>query len=360
MTLRKKNKKKALLIVSSLLPGGAERVTLSLAEYLMANDYEVHLFVARIRIAGRDAYSVPDGIAVHYVGRGTENKYTRALLNIICFKILVSMVRPKWIISLGAQYKLVKLSGCLGKRNVLLSERNWPKLFYGANELDGVTKIYEKATKVVFQTQEARDCFPTLSNDKCIVIPNAVRDSLPAWTGCNSRTVAYVGRLTSQKNPKLLIEAFSIFSKRHEFWCLDIYGNGPMREELKKEVQNLGLEDSVTFYGNVQDVCERVSRSAIYVSTSNYEGISNSLLEAASMGVPIVSTDCAGGGARMIVKDGKTGFLVPCGDASAVAGAMAKLADDSSLSSQVSKNLMLDSKRFFPDTIYSKWREILS
>ena len=65
-----------------------------------------------------------------------------------------------------------------------------------------------------------------------------------------------------------------------------------------------------------------------YVLSSDYEGISNSMLEAMALGLPVIATDCPIGGSRMYIRDGVNGLLVPVGDAGALAGAMGKLADD--------------------------------
>lgn len=69
----------------------------------------------------------------------------------------------------------------------------------------------------------------------------------------------------------------------------------------------------------------------MYVLSSDYEGISNSMLEAMALGIPVVATDCPIGGSRMYIKDGVNGFLVPVGDAEALAGAMGRLADEPAL-----------------------------
>lgn len=349
-----------LIIVSSLLPGGAERVSLSLAEHLLANGFEPHLFVARINAGDGKTYSIPEGVSAHYVQRWTEKSALRRVLNLFYLRKLIKGLKPAWIVSLGAQYGLLNLAGCFGKTKVLLSERNYPRLFYSERELVEISAYYGKATKVVFQTRSARECFPNLSDEKCLIIPNAAREDLPTWSGANSRSIAFVGRLASQKNPTLLIDSFGLFSKKHPGWTLDIYGDGPMRGELLVEAQRLGISKSVVFHGNVRDVCERVAHSAMYVSTSDYEGISNSLLEAAAMGVPIVATDCAGGGARAVVADGETGYLVPCGDAPAVSASMERIANDAIRTAEISKNALQASKLYSPDSIYGKWLEALS
>lgn len=349
-----------ILVVSSLLPGGAERVTLGLAEYLRDVGHEPHLFVARTFDSVQGLYVVPDGIPVHRISHGGGNALLRPLLNSVLLRSLVRNVKPDWIISLGAQYKTLALAGCFNKTKILLSERNYPRTFYTKSELEKVSVYYEMADKVVFQTEDERNCFRNLDRGKTAIIPNAVRQDLPCWTGEESRSVAFVGRLVEQKNPMLLIEAFRRFKQTHREWKLDLYGDGPMRDELLRAVHESDLDDSVVFHGNVTAVTEKVSVSGMYVSTSNFEGISNSMLESIAMGVPSVCTDCAGGGARLAIQDGVNGLLIRCGDAVGLAEAMASIADDKEFARRLGKTAHDSARRFAPSSVYPLWVEALS
>lgn len=78
----------------------------------------------------------------------------------------------------------------------------------------------------------------------------------------------------------------------------------------------------------------------MFVSSSSFEGLSNSMLEAMAIGLPTICTDCPCGGARMIIINGVNGILVPNGDKDALAQAMAQVADDSKLAAYLSKNAM--------------------
>lgn len=352
--------KKVLLVVSSLLPGGAERVTLAIASYFHSFGLDPHLFIARPLPDKQESYAIPDGITVHYARFGTECDFIRPLVNSLLLRRVVRKIKPGWIVSLGAQYKTMRLAGCFEQNNTLLSERNYPKSFYSDHEYHEAQRCYEMATKVVFQTEAARNCFPSLDDKKCLIIPNAAPEGLPHWTGRDSKRVSFVGRLASQKNPKLLIEAFSMFYEKHRDWHLDIYGDGPLKGEIVELVAALGLTPVVSFHGNVGDAYKRVSKSGLYVSTSDYEGISNSLLEAIAMGVPVVCTDCAGGGASTVVSDDESGLLVPCGNAVEAAMAMSRIADDASLAARLSTAALSKAKAFSPSAIYPQWIKAIS
>lgn len=350
---------RVLMVMSSLLPGGAERVTLDLAAHLVAKGHEVHLLIARQTRRTPSVYSVPQGVTCHRIMWGAEAKLVRAIANMLLLKRLLYMLSPDWVISLGAQYRLISICGALDSCKVLLSERNYPPEWYADKEMLFVREIYKRATRVVFQTVDAARCFPDLPQDKVRIIPNAIRFGNIRWRGIDSKNISFVGRLIEQKNPSMLFRAFSLFHVNHPDYCLHIYGDGPLGEQMRSLSRDLGIGESVVFHGHVANVESELSTSRMYVSTSNFEGISNSMLEALAIGVPTICTDCAGGGARLAINDGINGLLVPCEDAQLLAEAMGLVADSSELAARLSMNAIESSQRFSEDKVYSLWEEAL-
>lgn len=350
---------RVLMLISSLHAGGAERVTIDLASYLASRGHEVHLMIARRSNRTPEVYLLPRGVSCHWARWGVENKVSRQVANYLLLKKLLHKLDPDWIMSLGAQYRLMSISGVFDSYKVLLSERNYPPKRYLGGELGFIKEVYGRATKVVFQTEEIAECFPDLPHDKVRVIPNAIRFGNVRWKGCDSKKVAFVGRLVEQKNPEMLLRAFSLFHAEHPDYRLHIYGDGPLGEKMKELSRALGTGETVVFHGQVTGVDEELSTSHMYVSTSNFEGISNSMLEALAMGVPAVCTDCAGGGARLAIDDGVNGLLVPCGDARALAAAMDRIAGSTELADSLSAHAVESSRRFSEDRIYPLWEEAL-
>ena len=92
--------------------------------------------------------------------------------------------------------------------------------------------------------------------------------------------------------------------------------------------EELGMRRRVMFRGFSSHVLADIRTAAMYVLSSDYEGISNSMLEAMALGLPVIATDCPIGGSRMYIRDGVNGLLVPVGDEEALARAMERLADE--------------------------------
>ena len=103
------------------------------------------------------------------------------------------------------------------------------------------------------------------------------------------------------------------------------YRDGVFAEELQLYIDNHKLRERVSLKGFSNNIYAVMNRAALYVSSSDFEGMSNTMLEAMAMGVPTIATDCPIGGAKAVIQDGKNGILVPVGDVKHMAAAIEKL-----------------------------------
>ncbi len=132
-----------------------------------------------------------------------------------------------------------------------------------------------------------------------------------------------VGTLYEVKNYTYLIDCFNELGKKVENVSLVILGDGPLKENLQKQVKDLGIVDKVQFVGAVSNVKNYLLSADIFVSSSHYEGLPLSMLEAMASGLPIVANDV--GGIKDILIDGFNGYLVPYGDKEKYVTALEKL-----------------------------------
>ena len=135
--------------------------------------------------------------------------------------------------------------------------------------------------------------------------------------------IVTAGRLAPEKAQHVLIDALAQLREREVDARLAILGEGPERERLERRIAELGLEAQVHMPGWADNPYAWMAHSALCVLPSEFEGLPNTLIEAMACGCPVVATDCPGG-TREILADGAHGRLVPVGDASALAGAMAQ------------------------------------
>jgi glycosyltransferase involved in cell wall biosynthesis len=136
----------------------------------------------------------------------------------------------------------------------------------------------------------------------------------------SSPLILAVGSLTVLKDFPTLIRAFSIVRSRQE--CrLAILGEGPDRRDLECLVTELGLQKDVYLPGFVNNPFAWMRAAAVLVCSSLTEGCPNALMQALACGIPVVSTDCAGGCSE-VLEGGRWGRLVPVGDADAMAASI--------------------------------------
>lgn len=140
------------------------------------------------------------------------------------------------------------------------------------------------------------------------------------------RRLAIVGRLIPIKGHEVLLRALASLRDDMPETILDVVGDGPLEAELRTTVARLGLDGGVRFNGRVSPVGPAFERAGLVVVPSFGEGFGMVALEAMERGRPVVAS--AVGGLPEIVEDGRTGLLVPPGDAHALAHAIRELVSD--------------------------------
>lgn len=141
--------------------------------------------------------------------------------------------------------------------------------------------------------------------------------------------VGIVGRLSREKDHRMFLEAMRLVREAVPSVAAVVVGTGHERSRLEKESERLGLAPVVTFLGARADVGALMACLDVLVLTSRSEGLPVVLLEGQVLGVPVVTTDA--GGAREVVRDGETGFVVPCGDSGRLASRIVQLLGDERL-----------------------------
>ncbi|MFO7652369.1 MAG: glycosyltransferase [Candidatus Krumholzibacteriia bacterium] len=134
------------------------------------------------------------------------------------------------------------------------------------------------------------------------------------------------GRLTAQKDFAALVASAAGLARSGRRFRLVIAGEGELRGDLERRVQELGLADVVTLPGNLGDLDQQMLAADVFVLSSRWEGLPLVLLEAMASGLPVVCTRIAGVGD--LVEEGGAGLVVPPGDAAALAAAIGSLLDD--------------------------------
>ena len=174
------------------------------------------------------------------------------------------------------------------------------------------------------------------------------------------KVIAFAGRFeTVQKRQDIMLEVMKLVLEKHADYKLAFYGDGKDEDDIKMLASKIVIEDNVEFKGVSDNLVKDISKCEIYVLTSDYEGIPNTLLEAMTIGMPCVSTDCSPGGARMLIDNGINGTLVPCGDVTAIADAINFYIENKDIAEKHGKEAVKIKDKFSYDGIMEKWEKYI-
>lgn len=350
---------KVLVICNDMQNGGVERVLSVLSNYLAEKGHNVRILAIR---TGNISYTISNKVEYDFLPlRAVEKNET--IKQEICMEVqlfkYMKKYKPDVMIGFDDSIivRTVPIAWSLGIRTVV-SERIDPSIY---GKLMHIVRqfAYDLATHVVFQTPDAQAYFPRRTQRKSVVIPNPLTENLPHRGEKTNKDILMACRIRPQKNIAMAIKAFAKFWPEHQDYRLVVYGEGELLDDMKRLALELGVENNVSFPGHVDDIHERMSVCAMYLSSSDYEGISNSMLEALAIGAPCICTDCPVGGARMFIKNNENGLLVPVGDDIAMADAMSKIAADETFANKLSKNSVLVRDLLSPNRICPRWEILL-
>ena len=313
---------KIMFIIDHFGNGGAERVVSVLSDELVRKGVSVDVVVN----FDEKNYELNDNAKYLVTECRHKSSVLRRIDRLVSLRKIIKDEAPDYIFSFGYFMNLYTIAACVGRKRkgVIISERTDPNSEPSKKVLRGIRNlIYRKCNVLVCQTEDAKAYFSAALQKKAVVIPNPVKSGLPL-RDCNfqNKTIVNACRLESQKNLPLLIKSFKRVHDTHPDYSLVIYGDGTQRKELEDIIQGLQLNDAVALPGFSKNLHEAMKDCCMFVSSSDYEGISNSMLEAMAMGMPVICTDCPIGGARMVIRNRENGLLVPIKDEEALVQAM--------------------------------------
>lgn len=306
------NKKPVVAIfMYSMAGGGAERVVSYLLPFLKNHGVDLVLVLMNKTIQ----YDLPKDIRIAYLEKSKANehgilkilklpvlayKYGRLLKRLHITHSLSMLTRPCYVNVMARWFTKHQFE-------LIISERNYPSLLYGYGDLQSkinkrlIKWLYPKADKVITNARaSAEDLIQNFDVDegKTRVIYNpmdldkisGIQPLSDFFDPAYFNTVS-VGRLQTQKNQKVLIEAVEPFQKVR----LYILGEGELRKELEATIKEKGLENRVFLLGFDANPYKYLKSADLFIFGSNHEGFPNVLLEAMACGLPILTTNCKSG-----------------------------------------------------------------
>ena len=367
---------KITFVTSTLTSGGAERVISLLANNFAERGYEVEMIA--LTSISPDYYTLNPKVRFIHADKVSKGGLLGELW---WFRRHIKKEKPDVVIAfMEAVYEFVLLALLGTKVPVISSERKDPAT------LGSLRKILRwmllpTATAHVVQTQHIKNYYSKRIQKKTHIIYNPVNekvfqvkgDGLKVKEGVEVKEerlnrIISVGRLYPQKNQKMMIEAFAKIAPKFPEWSLVIYGEGPERDFLESLVSSLfakthqqavkiQVSSRISLPGRCETVIEEVAKSKVFCLSSDYEGMSNAMIEALCVGTPVISTIVSG--TDELIQDGVNGLLVNIGDTEGLAQAFEKLLSNQELREKIGKEGQKLATKFKTDTIVDQWENLV-
>lgn len=339
--------------------GGASKMMVWTANMLAGRDHDVTFIVFRDDTL---LQSVSNKVKVEYLKLEPLSGNGKGIFNTI-FKMRKYIRSNKFDLAIAflipTQLRLAL--ACKGlKTRLLFSHRGDPYQPQPGMFSKVTNWAFRQADHYVFQTEEAQKFFSNRIQEHGRVIPNPIKPLIRTTERDNNveKRIVSVARLDiKQKRQDLLIEAFNIISPDFPDYILELYGDGPDEEKLRELAQS---NPRIRFMGKTSDVISAIQNAALHVLSSDFEGIPNALLEAMSLGVPSVSTDCSPGGARLLINSYENGIITPRGDAKQLAEAMRFMLENPEKAEAMGRKGMDVNERFSEAAIARQWLDLIS
>lgn len=355
--------------------GGIERVTTTKANYWTEQGHEVHIITTDQGDAPL-AFQLDERVQHHDIGMDYEQdnrlgrwermRALRAKRTIHRDRLssLLCAIRADIVVSTFFQEapilptiqdgskKILELHSSMYRRVFMYPASARLLRLYGYYRIWQDKRLARQYDRFVVLTHEDRGYWGEIPGIE--TIPNPLPFTTDTPSECLSPRVLAVGRYEYEKNFSTLIDLWAGIASRHPEWTLEILGNGPLRPQLEAQVHTLGLEGRVLLSRFDTDVQAHYRSASAITLLSEYEGLPMVLLEAQAMGLPIVAYTCKTG-PRDIVTDASDGYLVPAGDASALAERLEYLITNPTQRIAFGKAAQASAQRFALPTIMHRW-----
>ena len=359
--VEKNEQKKIAFYIGSLRKGGAERVFVNLADYFQKEGYRV-LMVTQYQ--KEEEYDLPDGVERILSDIGEEKVSPSRVVN---FFRRLNKLHVIW-----KEHKPDLVLSCIGKNNFMAVVTTMGTKTRAVVSVVGEAKeeypskgmrmladfLFSRAAGVILQTERSRSFFCKKAGAKAVILPNSLNPVFirPRYEGVREKRIVSVGRMDANKNHEMQLRAFAALKDKYPEYTLVIYGDGELRPHIEETAAALGIKERVELPGVVQDVAARIGRASLFLLTSYSEGVSNALIEALALGLPVIATDVPSGGTEELMEDDVNGLIIPAGEQAALERAMDRLLGDPACADRLGREAARIQQKLAPERVNPLWK----
>ncbi|RNL82353.1 glycosyltransferase family 4 protein [Halostreptopolyspora alba] len=224
-----------------------------------------------------------------------------------------------------------------------------------------IRRRYPRLDGLVVLTDSDRDMFADFLRPPpgwLVTMPNALPPGHYPRSSQENPIIVAAGRIAAVKQYPKLLEAFSMVAHVHPEWRLRIYAGGEGQDDLRDQIADMGLSNQVTLMGRTRDLPGELSKGSILAVSSRYEGFGMTIIEAFSVGVPVVSFDCPQG-PREIIEHERNGLLVPAQEVTSLGWALLRMVENHDERLRMSDAAIRASETYALPVITRRWEEYI-
>ncbi len=346
--------------------GGMERILALKANYLVKHGYEV-VVITTDQQGKSSFYPFEDMISCYDLNvnysraKGRWQYHCCILMHKIKLAELLNEIKADIVVSMFCQETefLPKIKD--GSKKLLELHYNYSVVMPHLHGLRGLYHYFKNVRR--FRNIKKYDRFIVLTNedkkswkgiDNIEVIPNSQTFKCFQPAHLDSKRVIAVGRYHAVKGYDRLIQAWKLVNNEVKDWTLSLVGEGELRESLQKQIDSLGLSQTVYLDGVSRNIKEEYLKSSILAMSSIYEGFSMVIVEAMTCGLPVVSFACPSGPIELVSNE-RNGFLVKEGGIRELADKLLYLINHPNERKKMGAEAFAYSENFSEERIMSRW-----
>ena len=301
---------------------------------------------------------------------GLKGFYKKQRLHKVHLEKLLNEIKPDVVVATGQNERNLLPLLQLPSKPLLIREMHFEKHYrqkkkkksmlqkiflWLSEQLDYLWRIKGYDYIVVLTEEDKEQNWKGWNN--VLVMPNPITSVCDVKSTCEAKTAIAVGRLVEQKDFASLIRIWGKVTEKHPDWRLEIWGKGELEAALRQQIEESGLEGKVCLMGYTAEVLQKMSQASLYLLTSMFEGFGLVLIEAMSVGLPLVSYMCPTG-PKTIIEDGQNGYLVAVGDEKTFAERVCQLIEDEPLRKQMGQAGLKESEKYRIEDIAQRWMQL--
>ncbi|MCD8007044.1 MAG: glycosyltransferase family 4 protein [Oscillospiraceae bacterium] len=347
---------KIAFVISSIRGGGAEQALARISSGLAERGHSIYIYLLK---RTDDEYPISNKVKVSVYGDSKKSAFIGKIkrirnLNKLMKENEIDIVVPfspipaedAYFASFGLKTKFINT---VRNNPWVYPDSKWERM---RRDL-----FVKKADFCVFQTEEQRKYFEKYDIKSQIIYNPVAEEFLSVNREYKAvRRIVTLGRLESQKNHAMLINAFAL--SNNDNLVLEIYGEGSEKANLENLIRRLGMKEKVLLKGRTNNPIDVLSKADLFVLSSDYEGMPNALIEAMATGLPCISTDCPTGPAQLI-QTGTNGILVPVNNIDEMKNAIDSVVFDPLKAQEIGENARSTiSKWCSLENILDSWQDV--